>query len=102
MDNPYRQKLGGWVCFVSPALGKSGRSLFPAWSYVLSGWGVIAVAFFFAPSIRLQIVNTALGLVFMMMGRQIKVSHLLCRVETLESEVARPGVVPTRGTTDEV
>lgn len=85
MDHPYRQKLGGWVCFVSPALGKSGRTLFPAWSYVLSGWSVIAMAFFFAPSIRLQIVNTALGLVFIMMGHQIEVSDLLCRVEKLES-----------------
>ena len=95
------RRWGGWVFFVSPAVGKSGRTHFPAWFYVLLGWAVIAVAFF-APSIRLQVLDTALGLVLIMMGHEIEVSYLLSRVEKLESEVARPSVCSTRGATDEL
>jgi len=97
------QKWGGWVVFVSPATNKSGRTLFPAWSYVLLGWAIIVfVGFSQGISIRLRVVDTALGLVFIMMGHQIEVNSLLGRVERLELKVAPPSVCTARGDTDEL
>jgi len=77
--------------FVPPALGKSGRTFLPAWSYVLFGWAVMALANL-TPKNKLVVVNTAIGLLFIIMGQSIEIKYLQNRVEKLESEVLKNAV----------